>query len=96
MKKKTLGNEELNPEESQLIEQLRRRPEMMDRVKRILEIARNDGELKTADEVEELLVEEMRKLGNTTMRDWANGAQERISQEMRGNEPGLRSRKKKR
>jgi len=96
MKKKTSQDPELNPEERQLMEGLRRRPEMMARVQSILEIARNEGALKTADEVEDVLVEEMRKLGNTTMRDWARAAQERVTEELRGQEPTLRSRKKKR
>jgi hypothetical protein len=96
MKKKVLGIGELSPEEKQLIERLRQRPKMMARVESILEIARNEGELKSADEVEELLVEELRKLGNTAMGDWAAEAQEWISGELHNQEPGLRSRKKKR
>jgi hypothetical protein len=96
MKKKTSQNDEISQEERQIIAALRQRPEMMARMKSIVEIALNPGELKTADEVEELLIQEMRKLGNTAMRDWASGAQERVTQELRGQEPTLRSRKKKR
>jgi hypothetical protein len=95
MKKKTSLGNELSQQERRLMEALRQRPEMMARVQSILDLARNEGALKTADQVEELLVEEMRKLGNETMRDWASGAQERTTQELRGQEPGLRSRKKK-
>jgi hypothetical protein len=70
---------------------------MLDRVQSILEIAENrEGPLKTADEVEELLVQEMRKLGNTAMRDWAGAAQEQVVEALRAQEPTLRSRKKKR
>ncbi|HUD47956.1 MAG TPA: hypothetical protein VMR33_14065 [Candidatus Baltobacteraceae bacterium] len=89
MKKKTSQNDRISQKERLLIERLRRRPEMMARVQSILEMARNEGELKTADEVENLLIEEMCKLGNTTMRDWAGAAQERVRED-------LRSRKKKR
>jgi transcription initiation factor TFIID subunit TAF12 len=96
MKKKTSQNDQISQEERLLIERLRGRPEMMARVQSILEIARNEGELKTAGEVEDLLIQEMRKLGNTTMRDWAGAAQERVSEDLRVQEPGLRSRKKKR
>ena len=84
MKKKTSPSDEFSQEERLLMEGLRRCPEMMARVQSIVEIARNEGALKTADEVEELLVEEMRKLGNTAMRDWASAAQERVSEEWRG------------
>ena len=95
MKQKTSAEDEFSQDERRLIEQLRRRREMMARVQSILDIARDEGGMKTADEVEELLIEEMRRLGNTTMRDWADAAQERMIEKLRGQEPGLRSRKKK-
>jgi hypothetical protein len=52
--------------------------------------------LKTADEVEELLIQEMRRLGNTTMNQWAVGAEERVSRELKGQDTTVLSRKKKR
>jgi hypothetical protein len=52
--------------------------------------------LKTADEVEELLVREIRQLGNVTMRQWATQAEERVSTELRSQDPTVLSRKKKR
>lgn len=97
MKSKKTGQKSLSQQESQLIEQLRQHPEMMARVQSILEIARNaDGPLKTADEVEEQLIEEMRRLGNTTMGHWAMQAEERVSNELKSQEPTVLSRKKKR
>ena len=82
--------------ETRLIEQLRRHPEIMVRVQSILEIAHHgEGPLKTADEVEDLLVEEMRRLGNVTMVRWATLAEERVSRELRSQDPTVRSRKKK-
>ena len=55
--------------ETQLIEQLREHPEMMVRVQSILAITRNaEGPLQTADAVEALLIEEMRRLGHLTLR----------------------------
>jgi hypothetical protein len=83
--------------ETRLIEQLREQPQMMVRVQSILEIARNaEGPLKTADEVEELLIEEMRRLGNVTLRQWASQAEERVSTELKSQDSTVRSRKKKR
>jgi hypothetical protein len=97
MKDKKGRENSLSQDELKMMERLRRHPEMLDRVHRILEIAENkEGPLKTADEVEELLVQEMRKLGNTTMRDWAGAAQEQVAEILRRQEPTLRSRKKKR
>jgi hypothetical protein len=79
------------------MEQLRAHPEMMERLQSILELTRNaEGPLKSADEVEELLIEEMRRLGNVTMNQWATQAEERVSTELKSQDSAVRSRKKKR
>jgi hypothetical protein len=52
--------------------------------------------LKTADEVEELLIQEMRRLGNATMNEWAAQAQERMNDEFKEQDPAVLKRKKKR
>ena len=97
MNKEKSDRKEFTQAETQLIEQLRQHPEMMVRVQSILEIARNaEGPLKTADEVEELLIQEMRRLGNVTLSQWAIQAEERVSTELRSQDPSVRSRKKKR
>ncbi len=84
-------------QEIRLVELLRQHPEMKARFESILTLVSNtDGPLKTADEVEALLIEEVRRLGHTTMSQWAVGAEERVSQELKGQEPEVRSRKKKR
>jgi hypothetical protein len=95
MKQKKTDPDEFTQQETRLIEQLRGHPEMMVRVQSILEIARNaEGPLKSADEVEELLIEEMRRLGNVTLRQWAIQAEERVSTELKSQDPTVRSRKK--
>ena len=97
MKKTKSRQQEFSQQETQLIEQLRQHPAMMQRVQSILEIARNaEGPLKTADEVEELLIEEMRQLGSTTLHHWAAQAEERVSRELQQQDPAVLSRKKKR
>ena len=97
MKKQKAGANEFSQSEVQLIEQLRQHPEMMARVQSIRELTRNaNGPLKTADEVEGLLVREMRQLGNTSMAEWARQAEERVSNELQGLDASVRSRKKKR
>ena len=97
MKKRISKLDELKPGEAWLIEQLREHPEIMERFQSILEItSTGTGPLKTADEVEELLIQEMRKLGNSSMGQWAKGAEERVNQELKQEDPTLRSRKKKR
>lgn len=97
MKKKQAVVAALSASELQLIEQLRQHPEMKERIQSILNLTCNtEGPLKTADEVEELLVQAMRQLGNTSMRQWATHAEERVSQELKSQDSTVRSRKKKR
>jgi hypothetical protein len=97
MKEKKRARHNLSPQESHLLQQLRQRPQMMERVQKILEIADNaEGPLKTADQIEELLIEEMRQLGHETMHQWAVQAEERVSQELKSQDPTVLHRKKKR
>jgi len=94
-KKRDLQN--LSQSEINLIHRLRKQPKVMERVQRILEISNSsDGPLKTADEIEELLLEEMRRLGNDTMTEWATQAQKRVGQELQQQDPTVLKRKKKR
>lgn len=97
MRKKKAVPGQLSEQEIQIIEQLRQNPEMMARFESILKLAGNaEGPLKTADEMEELLIQEVRRLGNTTMNRWAAGAEERVAQELKEQDATIRSRKKKR
>jgi len=87
----------LSAQEKQLIERLREHPELMERFESILEISANtDGPVKSADEVEGLLIEEMRRLGNTTMGDWATSAERRLGEQLEQKDATARARKKKR
>jgi hypothetical protein len=96
MKHKNEGDYELSPAEVQLMQQLRDHPEMLERLRSILDLTRNaDGPLKTADEVEELLILELRRLGHTSMTQWAKQAEARVSDELTRQDPTLRSRKRK-
>lgn len=97
MKKTKRSTVEVTGEEARLLGHLRQHPQMMARVRSILEIAYDEaGPIRTADEVEAMLVEAVRQLGQTTMSQWAQGAEERVSQELRREDSTVRSRKKKR
>ena len=97
MKNKITDQSEFSPSEIQLVEQLRQNPAMMVQVQSILEIVVNaKGPLKTADEVEGVLIQEMRRLGHLTLSQWAIQAEERVSSELKSEDPTVRSRKKKR
>jgi len=96
MSKKTSGWREMDPAEIRLIEQLRARPEILARVQSILELTNAaEGALKTADEVEAILIQEVRQLGNSTMKEWAKHAENRVSKELKEQDASVRSRKKK-
>ena len=83
--------------EQRFLERLRQHPELMSRFESILELAHNtDGPLKTADQVEELLIEKLRQLGNVSMNQWAQQAEARVSEELKAADDSVRSRKKKR
>ena len=97
MTKQSTVKKKITAQEAKLLEGLRRRPEMMERVQSILEIASNEnGPLKSADEVEAMLIQEMRRLGHSTMSQWAVNAEERVSMELQDQHPKVLSRKKKR
>jgi septum formation inhibitor MinC len=87
----------LTDKEAQLVARLRQHPEMFARMQVILDLAAAaDGPLKTADEVEELLIQELRELGSSTMSQWAAQAEVRVGEELKSQDASVRSRKKKR
>lgn len=97
MTKEKTVKKKVTATEAKLLEGLRQNPELMERMQSILELARNqEGPLKTADEVEEKLIEQVRQLGQTTMRQWAKTAEERVTTELQSEDPTVVSRKKKR
>lgn len=60
----TKKNSPLSKQEKHLLQLLREHPEMMERFSSILELAASkEGPVKSADEVEALLIEEVRRLG---------------------------------
>jgi len=86
----------LSAQELQLIERLREHPDLMERFQSILQISANaDGPVRSADEVEGLLIEEMRRLGNATMGDWASSAEKRLADQLEQKDASARARKKK-
>ena len=79
--------------EKRLLEKLRSHPELLEQIEAILEITESPSG--TADQVEELLVAEVRRLGNKAMQEWAQGAEEQAGQELQQKVPGARVRKKR-
>ena len=95
--KQPRGSPKLTAPETQLIERLRAHPEMFARVQSIVDLAHAaDGPLKSADAVEELLIQELRQLGHSTMSHWATQAEVRVGAELKSQDATVRRRKKKR
>jgi hypothetical protein len=95
--KQRIGSPQLTAQETRLIHQLRQQPQMLARLQGILDLAHaDDGPLKTADEIEALLILELRQLGSTTMHQWATQAEERVSAELQAQDVTVRGLKKKR
>jgi len=87
----------INEPDKRLLERLNARPQLKSRLEAILALAESEsGELRTADEIEELLITELRRLGNQTMDDWARGAHARVAAEMKQKDPSCYPGKKKR
>jgi len=97
MTKKNSPPAKLTAQELQLIERLREHPDLMERFQSILEIsAHAEGPVKSADEVEGLLIQELRRLGNTTMGSWAASAEKRLAEQLEPQDASACVRKKKR
>lgn len=94
--KQRIGIPKLTAQETQLIRQLRQQPQMLARLQSILDLAHAaEGPLKTADEIEALLIQELRQLGSTTMHQWATQAEERVGAELQAQDSTVRGLKKK-
>lgn len=87
----------LSAPELQWIKQLRERPELMEPFEMILAItAAATGPLKSADEVEGLLIQELRRLGNPAMGSWAAQAEQVLVERLKEQDASARVLKKKR
>lgn len=66
----------------ELIARLKRQPELSARIERLLEIVENaDGDAVTADDVEERIVAEVRRIGHDALQGWAVGKAARLEGE---------------
>ena len=87
---------ELSAGEQKLIEGLRKRPRMKERMAAILAMSEStEGGIKSADEIEAMLVEEVRQLGASTMEEWAAGAEQVIGEAHQRETPGSYCTKKR-
>ena len=82
--------------EERLWERLRAHPELLARFESILGLTEvSAGPLRSADEIEEQLIQEVRRLGHEVMTDWAVRAEARVADEVLQANAAVRLRKKK-
>lgn len=89
----------LNQEQTRLLEGFASHPELMKRFLRILSLADEpgeDGAIRSADEVETLLIEQTRLLGKETLESWAQRVERQVSEQHKATLPGMQQREKKR
>lgn len=89
----------LNEQQQRLLSGVREHPQLMERFLSILALAREpgvDGKIRTADEVESLLVREVRQLGLESLQGWAREAEAQVAAQAQAEDPTLREREKKR
>jgi len=73
-------------------------PELAARIDTIVRLANepmDDGQLRSAHEVEALLVEELRNLGNETIQGWSSVMDRRLGEQLKEEEPTTQMREKK-
>lgn len=67
------------PQRKSLEERLREHPEVRARIEQMLDVMENvAGDVVKADEAEQRLIEELRKMGQEALQAWANGQQQEL------------------
>ncbi len=80
--------------ENDLGKKLNQHPHLKKRIEKLLEIVENaDGDLKKADEAEKRVVEELRRMGNEVLHDWASSREKQEVEDT--NQKGLTGNGKK-
>ncbi len=79
----------MNEQDIALIERLNQQPQLRERMEVILNIVENmDGDCTRANDAEQYLIDEIRKMGNDALTCWANNAvktgTKKLQQEMSG------------
>ena len=88
----------LTADQRLLLKGLESHPKLMDRFLSILSLAEepdSDGTIRSADEVEALLVEEVRKPGKQGMESWAGKVNSLVGEQSKKEDPSVQLREKK-
>lgn len=64
----------LHPEDERLLARLNKHPQLRGRIERLVDLVEDAGDdLRKADEAERRVIEEVRRLGQEVLEDWARG-----------------------
>jgi len=70
----TLSSTPRSPEDERLLARLKQHPQLRDRIERLVDLVEDAGDdLRKADEAERRVIEEVRRLGQEVLKDWAHG-----------------------
>ena len=90
------GSGKLRMSAEELVQQLAAQPHLRERLEAILGIINQEGgQYEKADAAEFALIEEIRKLGQQTLTEWANQGQIKAVKEARAENPKLKTHSKK-
>jgi len=88
---------ELSSYDQKFLERLQRHPHLRERLESMLCIAEDaDGDLVKADEAERRIIEEVRKMGNELLTEWAQSRIEKQASTVQTGEKRVRAGQKKR
>lgn len=88
----------LSSDECKLLDGLESHPELMSRFLSILSLAQeptSDGVIRSVNEVESLLVDEVRQLGREGMESWAKQVDAKVGKQCRSEDASVQLREKK-
>jgi hypothetical protein len=86
----------MTAENDKLLERIKAHPGLRERFEAILDIVENkSGELITADQAEGKAIEEIEKLGQELLREWALERQEKALEKAKETHPNAKSHEKK-
>ena len=88
----------LTAEQRLLLQGLQSHPKLMTRFLSILRLAEEpnvNGTIRSADEVEAVLIEQVRKLGQESMESWASKVDSIIGEQSKQEDPSVKLREKK-
>lgn len=82
--------------ENNIEKRLNRHPDLKKRIDELLKIVENaEGDIQKASEAEQMVIEELRKMGNDVLRNWAENREKQTSEKFSNMKDDYKSNGKK-